>query len=109
MFRLLVHEKVRDELIALPVVVQAKLIRQLDKLRLNPLALREPDSKPLGNGLYEIRTLGAIQSRGIYVYQHGKTLWLLRVFVKRTQKTPVAEISLALKRLKEMQSEQEEN
>ena len=103
MFRLVVHVDVKKELQALPSIVQAKMIRQLDKLRQNPTALREPDSKPLGQGLFEIRALGSVQ--GIYVFQQGKTLFLLRVFVKKTQKTPSSEIRLALKRLEEMRNE----
>ena len=98
MFRLVVHVDVKKELQALPPIVQAKMIRQLDKLRQNPTALREPDSKPLGQGLFEIRALGSVQGRGIYVF-------LLRVFVKKTQKTPSSEIRLALKRLEEMRNE----
>lgn len=86
MFRLVVHVDVKKELQALPSIVQAKMIRQLDKLRQNPTALREPDSKPLGQGLFEIRALGSVQGRGIYVFQQGKTLFLLRVFVKKTEK-----------------------
>ncbi|STV55082.1 DNA-binding protein [Klebsiella pneumoniae subsp. ozaenae] len=89
MFRLVVHVDVKKELQALPPIVQAKMIRQLDKLRQNPTALREPDSKPLGQGLFEIRALGSVQGRGIYVFQQGKTLFLLRVFVKKTQKTVI--------------------
>ena len=107
MFRLIVHEAVREEILTLPAGVQAKLIRQLDKLRSNPTALREPDSKPLPHGLFEIRTVGVIHSRGIYVYQREKTLFLLRVFIKKTQKTPSAEIRLALKRQQELLDEQE--
>lgn len=107
MFRLIVHEAVKEEILLLPAGVQAKLIRQLDKLRSNPTALREPDSKPLSHGLFEIRTVGLIHSRGIYVYQREKTLYLLRVFTKKTQKTPPAEIRLALKRQQEMLDEQE--
>jgi Phage-related protein len=106
-FRLIVHEAVREEILSLPSGVQAKLIRQLDKLRANPTALREPDSKPLPEGLFEIRTVGIIHSRGIYGYQREKTLFLLRVFIKKTQKTPSAEIRLALKRQQEMLDEQE--
>jgi len=106
-FRLIVHEAVKEEILLLPAGVQAKLIRQLDKLRSNPTALREPDSKPLSHGLFEIRTVGLIHSRGIYVYQREKTLYLLRVFIKKTQKTPPAEIRLALKRQQEMLDEQE--
>ena len=108
MFRLIVHEAVREEILSLPAGVQAKLIRLLDKLRLNPTALREPDSKPLPHGLFEIRTVGLIHSRGIYVYQRDKTIFLLRVFVKKTQKTPTAELRLALKRQQEMLDEQKD-
>ncbi|POU73772.1 type II toxin-antitoxin system RelE/ParE family toxin [Leclercia sp. LSNIH6] len=109
MFRLIVHQAVREEILSLPACVQAKLIRQLDKLRANPTALREPDSKPLPHGLFEIRTVGLIHSRGIYVYQREKTIYLLRVFIKKTKKTPSAEIRLALKRQQEMLDEQEDH
>ncbi|MGL4724780.1 MAG: type II toxin-antitoxin system RelE/ParE family toxin [Scandinavium sp.] len=105
MFRLEVHDSAQEELLALPKRVQARLIRQLDKLRANPTVLREPDSKPLGNGLFEIRTVGFFHTRGIYVYRRGKVIWLLRVFVKKTQKTPKAELHLAMNRLKEMHDE----
>ena len=108
MFRLIVHQAVREEILSLPAGVQAKLIRQLDKLRANPTALREPDSKPLPHGLFEIRTVGLIHSRGIYVYQREKTIYLLRVFIKKMKKTPSAEIRLALKRQQEMLDEQED-
>ncbi|MCS2153337.1 type II toxin-antitoxin system RelE/ParE family toxin [Scandinavium goeteborgense] len=107
MFTLVMHGEVRDELVVLPASVQGKIIRQLDKLRQNPTALRAPDTKPLGNGLFEIRTVGFFNIRGIYVYRHGRIIWLLRVFVKKTQKTPAAELALAIRRLKEMQDEQE--
>ncbi|HIE5388387.1 type II toxin-antitoxin system RelE/ParE family toxin [Enterobacter sp. ECC-175] len=108
MFKLIVHEAVRGEILSLPAGVQAKLIRQLDKLRNNPTVLRAPDSKPLPHGLFEIRTVGLIHSRGIYVYQREKTIFLLRVFIKKTQKTPLAEIRLALNRRQEMLDEQED-
>jgi mRNA-degrading endonuclease RelE of RelBE toxin-antitoxin system len=54
MFRLIVHERVRAELQSLPAVVQAKMIHLLDKLRQDPLVLREPYSKPLRDGLFEV-------------------------------------------------------
>jgi len=99
---------VRAELLALPASVQAKMIGKIEKLRHNPTALREPDSKPLSHGLFEIRTLGSVHGRGIYVFQQEKTIFLLRVFIKKTQKTPTAEIRLALKRLQEMRDEQKD-
>ena len=83
MFRLIVHEAVREEILLLPAGVKAKLIRQLDKLRLNPTALREPDSKPLPHGLFEIRTVGLIHTRGIYVYQREKTIFFCACLLRR--------------------------
>lgn len=66
----------------------------------------EPDSKPLGAGLFEIRINGNRAGRGLYVYQKGKTIYLLRVFIKKTQKTPKQEMMLAFERLEEMLNEQ---
>jgi phage-related protein len=109
MFTLVVHEAVQQEVRNLPLTVQARFYRQLKKLQANPTALREPDSKPLGNGLFEIRTVGFFHARGIYVYRQGQVIWLLRVFVKKTQKTPPAELKLAVSRLKEIQNEQSQH
>lgn len=106
-FKILVHASVKDEMLALSASAQAKMIGKIEKLRRHATALREPDSKPLPHGLFEIRTVGAVHCRGIYAFQRGETIFLLRVFIKKTQKTPTSEIRLALARLKEMQIEQD--
>jgi phage-related protein len=41
-------------------------------------------------------------SRALYVTASGKRVVVLRAFVKKTQKTPQAEIDLALRRAKEI-------
>lgn len=102
MFNVILHDDVPEEIADLPPVVQAKLIRLIDKLKANATALREPDSKPLRDGLFEIRTMGTDIARGLYVYQKGRHIYLLRVFIKKTQKTSSGEISLAFERLEEM-------
>ncbi|MGL4835050.1 MAG: type II toxin-antitoxin system RelE/ParE family toxin [Plesiomonas sp.] len=102
MFNVILHDDVPEEIAALPSIVQAKLIRLIDKLKVNATALREPDSKSLKDGLFEIRTMGTDIARGLYVYQKGRNIYLLRVFIKKTQKTPSGEISLAFERLEEM-------
>ncbi len=58
MFTITLHNAVRDELAGLPPIVQAKMVPLIDKLQPNATALREPDSKPLANGLFELRTMG---------------------------------------------------
>jgi phage-related protein len=68
-----------------------------------PLGL--PLCRSLGNGLWEVRS--ALPSRRIarviFAFDDG-TIVLLNGFIKKTQKTPAAEIDTALKRLKEMTS-----
>lgn len=58
MFRLIVHERVRAELQSLPAVVQAKMIHLLDKLRQEPLVLREPYSNRFAMGCLRFERWG---------------------------------------------------
>ncbi|MCH4449379.1 type II toxin-antitoxin system RelE/ParE family toxin, partial [Staphylococcus haemolyticus] len=53
----------------------------------------------------EIRTMGTDIARGIWVYHKGNTIIMLRVFIKKSQKTPAKEIDLAKKRLAEVLNE----
>ena len=94
MFTVIFHDEAEKEFTALPAAIRAKMARLLMKLEANPRQLREPDTKPLGNGLFEI-----------WVYQSGERIFLLRIFIKKTPKTPPAEIDQALRRLEEMQNE----
>lgn len=105
-FNVKLHESVPDEMAALQPIIKAKMIRLIEKLKENATTLREPDSKPLGAGLFELRTMGIHIARGLYVYQKGQNIYLLRIFIKKTQKTPPREIALALERLEEMLNEE---
>lgn len=60
--------------------------------------LREPHSKPLGDGIYEIRAKVASDiTRVLYFFVVNKKIILTNGFVKKTQKTPDNEIALAKK------------
>jgi len=62
-----------------------------------------PLCRSLGHGLWEVRsqiTQGRI-SRVLFCTHAGRMV-LLHAIVKKTQKTPAAEIALALKRMKEI-------
>jgi phage-related protein len=62
-----------------------------------------PHVRHLDGKLWEMRAKGkAGISRGIYVAITGRRMVILRIFVKKTQKTPRSEILLALDRLKEL-------
>ncbi|WP_435951956.1 type II toxin-antitoxin system RelE/ParE family toxin [Dryocola sp. BD626] len=105
MFTVIFHNEAETELLALPASARAKMTRLLKKLEINPRLLREPDTKPLGEGLFEIRTMGTGIARGLWVYQTGERIFLLRIFIKKSQKTPYGEIELAFRRLEEMKNE----
>lgn len=68
-----------------------------------PLGL--PLCRAIGHGLWEVRSTlqGHRIARIIFAFD-GDTIMLLNGFVKKAQKTPTAEIELALKRLKEITS-----
>lgn len=105
MFTVIFHDEAETELLALPAPTRAKMTRLLKKLEVDPRLLREPDTKPLGGGLFEIRTMGTDIARGLWVYQVGERIFLLRIFIKKSQKTPSGEIDLAFRRLEEMKRE----
>ena len=65
--------------------------------------VKEPHVKHLRGPLWEMRMKGRDGiSRAFYVTVVGKRVVVVRVFVKKTQKTPSREIELALKRAKEI-------
>jgi phage-related protein len=66
-------------------------------------SLGEPHVKHLEGKLWEIRLTGRDGiARALYVTAIGKRVIVVRAFVKKTQKTPRAEIDLALRRAQEV-------
>ena len=66
---------------------------------LKGIALREPYSKYLEDGIFELRCkLGSNHTRVLYFFYSGRKIILTNGFVKKTQRTPKKEIRLAQKR-----------
>ncbi|MEM8060176.1 type II toxin-antitoxin system RelE/ParE family toxin [Morganella morganii subsp. sibonii] len=105
MFHVVYHPEAREEAPSLPVKIKVKFDRLISKLEYDAKLFREPDTKPLGDGLFENRTMGTDIAREIWVYHKGNTIIMLRVFIKKSQKTPAKEIDLAKKRLAEVLNE----
>lgn len=105
MYNVKYHEEAEKELEELPATIAAKMFRLTEKLEQNPQKLREPHSKPIRDGMFELTTKGTDIARALWVYQSGKRIFILRIFIKKTPKTPPAEIELAWRRLEEMQNE----
>ena len=65
--------------------------------------VREPHVKHVRGPLWEMRLKGRDGiSRALYITAAGRRVVVVRVFVKKTQKTPNREIELALKRAREL-------
>lgn len=70
----------------------------IELLAENGSALREPYSKHLVDGIFELRAkFGSDISRVFYFFVIGKRIVLTNGFIKKTQKTPKSEIELAKK------------
>lgn len=62
-----------------------------------------PHTRAMGAGLFEIRAHGRDGiARALFCTLVGKQIVILHVFIKKTPKTPVADLQLARKRLKEI-------
>ena len=92
------------EVNALPVDMRAQLARisfMIQEFGLD--RVREPHVKHLEGPLWEMRMRGRDGiSRALYVAARGQRVVIVRVFQKKTQKTPRREINLALSRAREV-------
>ncbi len=94
-----------QEFKTLPADMQAHGLRVIDLLEnRGPHQVREPYVKPIEEKLWEMRLKGrAGIARALYFAHSGRRLCVVRVFVKKTEKTPRAEIELALRRMAEVE------
>lgn len=98
------NDEVKSELDALPRDIRASFERIVHLIVLGGLQqVREPYVKHLEGPLWEMRMKGKDGiARAAYVTATGRRVVVVRVFPKKTQKTPRREIELALKRAKEV-------
>jgi len=96
------NEVVDAEVEALPEDMRARLARVARLIEEKGLErVGEPHVKHLESRLWEMRLTGRSGiARALYVTAVGKRVVIVRVFVKKTQKTPRREIALALARAK---------
>jgi phage-related protein len=99
------NQNVVAELEALPADMRARFARIVELIEGHGLEkLREPLVKHLDKELWEIRVSGRDGiSRAIYVTASGMRVIVVRVFTKKSQKTPPREIRLARQRAKEIE------
>ena len=78
------------------IMLRPKALRAIKLLADFGNTLREPDSKPIGDGIFELRAkLGTDIVRILYFFCEGQAVVLTNGFVKKTQKTPDNQIRQA--------------
>ncbi len=89
----------------LPADMRARLARITDAIEsAGLLHLPRGWVKPLGDKLWELRITGKDGiARAIYVTAREQRVVIVRIFVKKTQRTPSRELELARQRAKEIE------
>lgn len=100
----ILNKTVEHELEAIPADMRARFVRISELIAAVGLTrVSEPHVKHVDGKLWEIRIKGRDGiARALYVTAKGERIVVVRVFVKKTPKTPNAEIQLALTRAKEL-------
>ena len=98
-----VIEAAETELAELPDDMQASFLHVAAMLEeLGPHRVGLPHVRPLEDKLWEMRMTGRDGiARAVYFATTGRRLLVVRIFVKKTEKTPRREIDLARLRMKE--------
>lgn len=89
-------EPVKDFILGLDKKMRAKIMKELKMLSINGIELREPYSKLLDDGIFELRAKsGSDITRVLYFFFVGRKIILTNGFVKKTPKTPPEELDRA--------------
>ena len=98
------NETVDAELSALPPDMRARFVRIAELIEAVGLPqVREPHVKHVRGPVWEIRMRGAAGiARALYVAARNQRVVVVRVFVKKTPRTPGREIEIALRRAREL-------
>ncbi|TYL46570.1 type II toxin-antitoxin system RelE/ParE family toxin [Marinomonas sp. IMCC 4694] len=98
------YSGVEDHILSMPPKIQARMIKLLELMEKHGAHLGPPHTKAMGDGLFEIRAKAKEGiGRGLFCYLKGNRIYVLHVFIKKSQKTPKHELKLARERQKEVQ------
>lgn len=79
----------------------AKVLRSLDLLEKFGHELKAPHTKKIRKDIFELRIRGQQEIRIFYSF-HKKEIVLLHGYIKKSEKTPLREIEVVIKRLSDL-------
>jgi phage-related protein len=96
-------DSLQEDILVLPARLLGRYLRYTDRMEVYGPDLGMPHTRAMGNGLFELRLkAGEGIARVFYCTSIGKKIVILHQFVKKTQKTPPKELSIARRRMKEV-------
>ena len=99
-------EDLLEEILALPDTLAARYVVFTRRMVAIGPNLGEPHTKAMGNGLFELRLKGAEGiARVFYCTLVGRRIVMLHSIVKKSERTPLRELEVAMSRLKEVKHE----
>jgi phage-related protein len=96
-------ESVQDDILTLPTGLLARYLRYADRMEIYGPDLGMPHTRAMGDGLFELRLKAAEGiARILYCTIIKQEIMVLHHFIKKSEKTPLRELSLARQRMKEV-------
>ena len=96
-------ESVQAEILALPAGLIARYLRYADRMEVYGPDLGMPHTRAMGGGLFEMRLKASEGiARVLYCTMIGKRIMILHQFTKKPKKTPLKDLALARRRMKEV-------
>ena len=93
----------QQELLGLPATLQARYIHLTARMEAYGADLGMPHTRAMGEELFELRLKGAEGiARVLYCTLPGRRIVMLHQFVKKSEKTPLRELAVARRRMKEI-------
>jgi phage-related protein len=97
--------EVEDDILSLPDTLAARYVVLTRRMAAVGANLGSPHTDSFGDGLFELRLKGAEGiARVFFCTLIGRQIMMLHSFVKKSQKTPLREIEVARKRMKEVKN-----
>ena len=99
------NEALQEEISTFPVGIQARYIHLTERMRIYGANLGMPHTKPVKDGLFELRIKSKEGiGRVFYCTLVNKRIVMLHSFLKKTQKTPLRELKVAILRMNEVKA-----
>ena len=97
------NEDLQGEILNFPETILARYIKLTEIMKDHGADIGMPHTKALGKGLFELRLKGKEGiARVFYCTIIGKQIYMLHSFIKKTNKIPNKELTLAKNRMREV-------